>query len=259
MKNNLLKTIQQNSLLFQELVKRDFKKKYKRSVLGMVWSILSPLCTLAVMDVIFSNFFKNDIPHYTTFLFAGNILWSYFRDATNEGMFSLVTNGDILKKINIPKYLFLCSKNVSALINFLLTFAVFLLFAELDGVPFTWKMVGLIYPVACLTVFNMGAGMILSALFVFFMDTKYLYDIAAMLVMYASAIFYDITTFPGWTQVVFHLNPVFVYIKYFRTIVLQGAFPGVELHFLCALYAVVAFVAGLWIYRRNNYRFIYYL
>lgn len=251
--------VQHNCFLFQELVKRDFKKKYKRSVLGMFWSVLSPLCTLAVMNVIFSNFFEGTVTHYMTFLFAGNILWSYFRDATNEGMYSLVMNGDILKKINIPKYLFLASKNVSALINFMLTFVVFLIFAALDGVTFSWMMLGMLYPVVCMTVFNLGVGMILSALFVFFMDTKYLYDIAMMLAMYASAIFYDITTFPDWIQMVFHCNPVFVYIKYFRIIVLQGTFPDVGLHLLCAFYAVATFVVGMVIYRKNNYRFIYYL
>ena len=123
----MLSIIKKHSFLFSELVKRDFKQKYKRTYLGMIWSLLSPLLTLLVMAVVFTHFFGARTEHYIIYLFCGNIVFSFFSDATNGGMGSLLANASIFTKINIPKYLFLFSRNVSSLINFGLTFGVFLL------------------------------------------------------------------------------------------------------------------------------------
>ena len=114
----MLKKFKHNQFLFEELVKRDFKKKYKRTILGMAWSVLSPLLLLLVMRLVFTQFFGRDTPHYTTYLFCGNLVFSYFRESTNEGMSSLLGNAKIFSKINVPKYLFLFSKNIQTLINF---------------------------------------------------------------------------------------------------------------------------------------------
>ena len=103
--------------LFEELVKRDFKKKYKRTILGMFWSVLSPLFMLCIMATIFGHFFSRDIPHYISYLFSGLIVFNYYAESTNEGMNALMSNAKIFSKINVPKYLFLFSKNVSALIT----------------------------------------------------------------------------------------------------------------------------------------------
>ena len=121
----VIRTLREHQFMFEELVKRDFKQKYKRTVLGMAWSVLSPLLTLLVMRVVFTRFFGRDTPHYTTYLFAGNLMFSYFRESTNGGMQSLMSNASIFTKINVPKYMFLLSKNVSAVINFGLTLIVF--------------------------------------------------------------------------------------------------------------------------------------
>ena len=98
--------IRKNQFLFEELVKRDFKKKYKRTVLGMVWSVLSPLLTLLVMRVVFTQFFGRTTAHYTTYLFAGNLIYSYFRESTSGGMTALAANANIFTKVNVPKYMF---------------------------------------------------------------------------------------------------------------------------------------------------------
>ena len=111
--------------LFEELVKRDFKKKYKRTILGMAWSVLSPLLMLLVMRLVFTQFFGRGMEHYTTYLFCGNLLFSYFNEASNQGMTSLMGNAGIFTKINVPKYLFLFSKNVQTIDNFGLTLCIF--------------------------------------------------------------------------------------------------------------------------------------
>lgn len=112
--SEIILKLKKNQFLFEELVKRDFKQKYKRTVLGMGWSLLSPLITLLVLNVIFSNFFGQRIPHYTIYLFCGNLLVSYFTESTNSGMNSLMANAGIFSKVNVPKYIFLLSKNISS-------------------------------------------------------------------------------------------------------------------------------------------------
>lgn len=98
--------LKQYQFLFEELVKRDFKKKYKRTVLGMVWSVLSPLLMLCVMAAIFGQFFGRNTAHYIIYLFSGQIIFNYYTESTNEGMNALMSNANIFSKINVPKYLF---------------------------------------------------------------------------------------------------------------------------------------------------------
>ena len=251
--------IKDMKFLFSELVKRDFKKKYKRTYLGMLWSVFSPLLTLLVMRIVFTKFFGESTEHYTTYLFCGNIIFSFFSEATGSGMASLLDNSSIFTKINIPKYLFLFSRNVSSLINFALTFAVFLLFTAIDGVAFTPKFLLLAVPIAFLTLFNLGLGLILSSMFVFFRDVQYLWSIFTMLLMYMSAIFYTTDSYSPTVRALFHLNPVYVYIKYFRCIVLESRIPGIIMHSLTIGYALFFFTVGAVLYKKCNNKFLYYV
>ena len=255
----MFKKLKEHEFLFSELVKRDFKKKYKNTYLGMVWSLLSPLLTLLIMSIVFSSFFGSKTPHYTIYLFCGNIIFSFFSDATSGGMGSLLGNATIFTKINVPKYLFLFSRNISSLINFGLTLAVFFIFCIFDKITFGWEFFLLIIPIVCLVIFNLGMGLILSALFVFFRDMQYLWSIFTMLLMYLSAIFYTTDILPGYMQTLLHLNPVYVYIKYFRTVVIGNAVPSLTIHLLTVGYALVAFGIGALIYKKCNHKFLYYV
>lgn len=255
----MLTKLRQHQFLFEELVKRDFTKKYKRTILGMAWSILAPLLNLLIMWMVFSNFFGNNVNHYVIYLFAGQMIFSYFTDATNLGMNSLVSNAGIFTKINIPKYLFLFSQNVSSLINFGLTLIIFFAFVAIDGIPFTWKFLLLIYPIVCLIIFNLGIGLILSALFVFFRDMQYLWGILTQLLMWMSAIFYTIDGYSYMVRCAFLLNPMYLYIRYFRKIVIDGVIPTPQFHLLAAAYAIIAFAIGAYMYKKNNHEFLYYV
>ena len=174
-------------------------------------------------------------------------------------MNSLMMNANIITKINVPKYLFLLSKNVSSLINFGLTLIIFFLFVAIDGIPFTPKFFMLLFPILCLIVFNIGVGFILSAMFVIFKDIQYLYDIFTLLLMYLSAIFYPVDSFSTTVQHLFYVNPMFTYISYIRSIVLHNTIPPLWHHGLCLLYALLAISIGALIYKRNNYKFLYYM
>lgn len=249
----------QYRFLFEELVKRDFTKKYKRTTLGMLWSVLGPLMTLGVMALVFTKFFGRNINHYVIYLFCGNLLFSYFKESTSTGMTVLYDNSGIFSKVNVPKYMFLLSKNVSSLINFGINILVLFVFCIIDGVAFSWKFILLVYPVGCLVAFNLGMGLILSALYLMFRDMKYLYDIFTLLLMYVSAIFYSIDAYSLEAQYLFYLNPVYVYIRYFRKIILEGDIPQFSFHLLAAGYAIAALVIGALIYKKKNYKFLYYI
>jgi len=255
----MVQKLREYEFLFGELVKRDFTKKYKRTVLGMAWSILSPLTNLLIMWMVFNNFFGNNMDHYVIYLFSGQLVFSYFTDATNLGMTSLVGNAHIFTKINIPKYLFLFSQNISSLINFGLTLLLYFIFVAIDGIPFTWRFLLLLYPVLCLIIFNLGLGLILSAFFVFFRDMQYLWGVMTQLIMWVSAIFYTIDGYSQTVQWLFLVNPLYLYIRYFRKIVIDAALPSAGFHLLMLVYAVGAFAVGAFMYKKYNHEFLYYV
>jgi len=251
--------MREQGFLFSELIKRDFKKKYKRTYLGMLWSLISPLLTLLVMSLVFSHLFGNKTPHYTIYLFCGNIVFSYFSDSTGGGMSALLSNSEIFSKIRVPKYLFLLSRGVSSLINFGLTLLVFFIFCVADGIIFTPAMLTLPYPIICLIIFNTGLGLVLSVLYVFFRDMQYLWSVFTLLLMYMSAIFYTTDALPTVLQELLLLNPVYVYITYIRTAVIGGTVPTAGMHLLCICYAALALIGGILVYRRCNDRLLYYV
>lgn len=255
----MFQKLRRHQFLFEELVKRDFKKKYKRTVLGMTWSLLSPLLLLLVMKLVFTQFFGRTMEHYTIYLFCGNLVFTYFSDSTSQGMSSLLGNSRIFTKVNVPKYLFLFAKNVQTLINFGISLVVFFLFCILDKITFTWKFIFLLFPCATLLLFNIGMGLILSALFVFFRDIQYLWSVFIRLLMYMSAIFYTLDSYPEDIQNMFLINPVYLHIRYFRQIVIDGEIPALWFHLLILGYVLLVLLIGCWMYKKYNHRFLYYV
>ena len=255
----MFQTLKKHQFLLEELVKRDFKKKYKRTVLGMGWSVISPLLTLLVMSLVFTQFFGRSTPHYTIYIFCGNVVFSYFNESTSQGMTSLLANAPIFTKVNVPKYLFLLSKNVQTLINFALTLVVLFIFCVFDHITFTWKFIMLLYPICMLVLFNLGVGLILSAMYVFFRDIQYLWSVFTILLMYASAIFYTIDGYSARVQMIFLLNPVYLFIRYFRKIIIEATIPSIWFHLLMLFDALVVLTIGCLIYKKNNTKFLYYV
>lgn len=255
----MIHTLKKHQFLLEELVKRDFITKYKGTVLGMAWSVLNPLLTLLIMRVVFSHFFGGSIEHYTTYLFCGNIIFSFFNESTSQGMLALRVNAPIFTKVNVPKYIFILSRTSQTFINFLLTLAVFFVLCLFDGITFSWKFVALIYPVFMLVAFTLGVGLVLSALHVFFRDIQYLWTVFLQLLTYVSAIFYSIDTFPQMIQNLFLANPVYLFIRYFRKVVIDGTIPSVGFHLLMAFDALLFLAIGAWIYKKYNHEFLYYV
>lgn len=255
----MVEKFQKYQFLFTELVKRDFKQKYKRTSLGMLWSILSPLLQLLVYDLVFSRFFGRDTEFYIIYVFSGVVVFNYFTESTKGGMTSLMANARIFTKVNVPKYLFLFSKNVSALINFGLMLVLYFIFCIFYKISFGPHVLMLIFPIICMIMFNIGVGMILSALYIFFRDIQYLYDIFVMLLRYLSAIFYSINRFSEAELRYFNMNPIYVFIKYIRLIMIEQKIPSLGYHGLCFFYAAAALGLGCLIYKKYNHQFLYYV
>lgn len=255
----MLQTLKKHRFLLEELVKRDFDRKYKGSFFGAAWSVLNPLMMLLIMRVVFGHFFGSAIPHFTTYLFCGTIIFNFFSESSSEGLMALVGNAHIFAKVNVPKYLFLLSKNAQTLINFVITLCVFFLFCALDGIIFTWRLFALLYPIVMLVVFNLGVGFLLSAFYVFFRDMQYLWAVLTQFLLYVSAVFYSIDTFPAPIRNAFLLNPVYLFIRYFRKVVIDAAIPSLGFHVLMAIDALLVLLLGIWIYRKYDTEFLYYL
>ena len=255
---NLIKLYQQYQFVFIELVKRDFKKKYKRSFLGVLWSMLAPLCTLLVLNFVFGHFFGRTQEYYTIYLFSGWLIFQYYNEATNGAMNSLMANSSIFSKVKVPKYLFLFSRIASSSINFFLTLVIYFIFVLAYGLPITWKFITLLFPVACMFLLILGIGLILSALFVFFRDVQYLYGVFTTALMYATPIFYttDIMGDKAW---IFYLNPLYYYVTYFRSVVIDGVIPSLAYHGVMLGVSLLLFAIGCWMYKKYNYKFLYYV
>lgn len=255
---NLFKLYKQYQFVFTELVKRDFKAKYKRSFLGVLWSMLAPLFTLLVLNFVFGHFFGRTQEYYTIYLFSGWLIFQYYNEATNGAMNSLMANASIFSKVKVPKYMFLFSRVASSSINFFLTMVVYFVFVLAYRLPITWKFITLVFPIICMFILILGIGLILSALFVFFRDVQYLYGVFTTALMYATPIFYttDIMGDKAW---IFYLNPLYYYVTYFRSVVIDGVVPSLAYHGVMLGVSLLLFAIGCWMYKKYNYKFLYYV
>lgn len=250
--------VKQYRFLFEELTKRDFKKKYKRTLLGVLWSVISPFLTFMVQYFVFGYIFRRLDSGFVIYLLTGTLMFNFFTNATTNGMFSMYSNGAILSKIKVPKSLFVLSSNSAAIFNFLLTLIVYFIFMIFCKINFGPHLLLMIYPICCLIIFNIGMSYILSALFVFFRDMQYLYQIFTMLLMYMSAIFYEVKRFPEELRFVFNINPVYHYISYMRQLVMQSSVPGFAEHIICLSFALGMLGIGYFVHSKTEQKFVYY-
>ncbi|MBP1566287.1 MAG: ABC transporter permease [Oscillospiraceae bacterium] len=249
--------LKQKKFLLKQLIHRDFKSRYKRTFLGVLWSMLSPLCFFVTQAIVFSKLLGRG-EYFLSYLIIGNIVFHYFSDATTNLMFSISANGGIISKINVDKRLFIYSRSISCLINFLLTMVIMFGVIAINGITFNVKFILLIFPIVCLYFLNMGVGYILSVLFVFFKDTQYIYSIFTRMLTYFSAIFYYVDSFPENIRHLFFYNPVYCYIYYFRTIIIDNMIPSMYVHFMCVAFPIAFLLIGKAIYGLNEKKFAYY-
>jgi len=188
-----------NRILLRELVVTDFKLRYQGSVLGYFWSLLKPLMLFAIMYVVFVHFlrFGQDVPHFAVSLLLGLVLWTFFTEATNQGMQAIVGRGDLIRKINFPKYIIVISATVSALINLLLNLVVVFIFMIFDGVDFGWSALLFPFTVLIIYVFSLGLAFLLSAVYLKYRDVAHIWEVFLQGLFYATPIIYPLQMVMG--------------------------------------------------------------
>lgn len=250
---------QQYRYLLRQLVNRDFRVKYKSSSLGVIWSFLNPLLTMLVYLVVFSTLFKNDIEFFPVYLMSGIVCFSYFSEATNLGMSSIVGNSALITKVYMPKMIYPLSKVLSSAINLCISFIPLFIVMLITGVPMHKSMLLLPFVVVYLILFCFGVSLILSALNVFFRDTAFLWGVALTMLNFLTPIFYPESIIPSEMLMAFHVNPLYQIIYFMRTIILDGCSPTPITYLYCTLSVVITLAIGIWVFRKNQDRFVLYL
>lgn len=255
----MIRMFQKYRFLMRQLVARDFKIKYKRSVLGALWSFVNPLLTMSVQYVVFSTLFQMDIKNYPVYLLSGIVMFNYFTESTNVSMYAVTGNAGLITKVYVPKYIYPVSKTLSAGINLLISLLPLFLMCLCTGIYPTKAWLLLPYVLGCLLVFCMGMSFVLSAIMVFFRDIQFIWSVLCMVCTYATPVFYPETILSEEMKAVLSWNPMYHYITFTRTVVMEGISPQPRLYFTCALFSVLFFLAGREVFRRLQDQFIFYL
>jgi len=257
-----------NRILLRELVITDFKLRYQGSVLGYLWSLLKPLMLFAIMYLVFIHFlrFGAGIPHFAVALLLGIVMWTFFIEATTQGMQAIVSRGDLLRKINFPKYILVISCTVSALINFLLNLIVVFVFMLVDGVYFGWS--ALLFPITILILYSFALALafFLSAVNVKFRDIGHIWEVFLQALFYATPIIYPLQTVLKFSDFAGHalmLSPIAVLFQNARAQLVgsEGVVTADQLFsnpfWLILPYAIIAVIIliATWYFRKNQSKF----
>ncbi len=258
-KGNLLEIWHYRDLI-KQLVVRDLKKKYRRSFLGYVWSILNPLLIMIVLTVVFSTMFKRNIDNFPVYLFCGQLLYNFMSNSTHQAIFSITGNASLLKKTYLPKYIFTVAKITSGFIDFVLSLGALLIVMIATKATFSWWI--LLFPVVIvqLYIFNIGLGLFLSQAHVFFRDMQYIYNAVTTAWMYATPILYPIDLLPDWLKwIVTHLNPMYFYVEQFRDLFYYCRPIRWKLLLAGSITALLVLFIGIKSFRKSEDKFILYI
>lgn len=245
--------------LILQLARNKIELKYRKSYLGMLWSLLNPLLNMIVLTVVFSSMFKKNIANYPIYLMCGRLIFEFNSEATKNALNSVVDNAALIKKIYVPKYVFPVSNCIASLVNMLFSFIALLIVMAFTRLELKWTMLFFWLPMIYVFLFSLGLGLILSVVNVFFRDVKHLYGVFVTLWMYLSAIFYPVESLSPELQSFMRFNPMYHYIKMFRGMFLDGILPTLKENVLCLGMGLAMIGIGLIIFRKNQDKFILHI
>lgn len=256
---NALIAVNKYRFLIRQLVARDFKTKYKRSILGIFWSFLNPLLTMLVQYVVFSTIFRNDIPNFAAYLIIGTVMFNFFGEACGMTLTSILGNASLITKVYIPKYIYPLTRTMSSAVNLSISLIPLIIVCLATGVTFQKSAVLALYFFVCLIIFSLGFGMLLATSMVFFRDTQFLWSVLNMMWMYATPIFYPETILPDNLKIVLRVNPLYYFLKSARMCILDGLSPEPAAYFQCLMIALGMLLLGAFVFYRNQNKFVLYL
>ena len=256
--------LDKNRFILKQLVTKDFKRKYRRSVLGIAWSVLNPLMMMIVMSVVFSFVFRADIENYPLYLILGNITFSFMSESTSQALMSFIDAAPLLKKVRISRFVFPVQKVLFALVNFTFSLvAVALVMLWFRVVP-TWHIIWLPVCLFLLVLFCSGIGLIVGSLAVFFRDVVHLWSVILTAWTYLTPIFWVPTQLaangaPAWVMSIVELNPMYGFVTFMRDIFLWNQNPSMQTLGLCVIWAVIMLGIGILVFRKTQHKFILYI
>src|SRR5579859_1014352 len=245
--------------VLEELLKRDLKVRYKRSVLGILWPMLNPLLMMVITTIVFSSLFRGSIVNFPIYMLSGYVVWAFFSQATISASSSILDTSGLSRKIYVPAALFPLAAVLGALINLLLSLVPLGLLVVITGGAFSWALLFLPISLAIMTVFAYGLGLILAASSVFFRDTLYTYQVLLIAWMYLTPIFYPPEIIPKQWSSLIQFNPVFHLVQLVRAPVYGGVLPDLSDLVIAGVFALVAVVYGWWYFEHSRARFVSYL
>lgn len=245
--------------LIRQLVARDFKTKYKRSMLGMFWSFLNPLLMMCVQYFIFSTLFKSDIPQYAAYLLIGIVCFNFFSEVCNLSLYSILSNASLITKVYMPKYIYPLTRVLSSVVNLGISLIPLIIVCLLTGVQFQVSAILAVFFLVCLMLFSLGMAFLLSSAMVFFRDTQFLWSVFSTVWMYATAIFYPETILPENLRFVLYVNPIYHFIKNIRICILDGISPAPVMYVLCLGIALLMLGLGALVFKKSQDKFVLYL
>lgn len=256
--------LDKNRFILKQLVTKDFKRKYRRSVLGIAWSVLNPLMMMIVMSVVFSFVFRADIENYPLYLILGNITFSFMSESTSQALMSFIDAAPLLKKVRVSRFVFPVQKVLFALVNFTFSLvAVALVMLWFRVVP-TWHIIWLPVCLFLLVLFCSGIGLIVGSLAVFFRDVVHLWSVILTAWTYLTPIFWVPTQLaangaPTWVMSIVGLNPMYGFVTFMRDIFLWNQNPSMQTLGLCVFWAVIMLGIGILVFRKTQHKFILYI
>jgi len=247
------------AFLLTQLVGRDFKTKYKRSILGVLWSLLNPLLMMTVQYIVFSRLFRFEIQNYAVYLLSGIVLFGFMSEATSLSMMSILQNANLINKVFVPKFIYPFSRVLSSSVNFIFAFVSLIIVVLVTGLSFSLNYFFLLYGLLCLILFLIGLSLILSTMMVFFHDTQFLYSIFLQIWFYLTPIFYPEEILPDFVLQLEQFNPMYQFVKFARTIILQGALPDAKSWLYCGVFAIITLLIGILIFNKKQNKFVLYI
>lgn len=262
------KVVSRFSFLIEQLVARDFKTKYKRSVIGVFWSFLNPLLMMLVQYAVFSKLMgirnltgnaNKMLDYYAVYLIIGIIMFNGFNDCCNQAMRSVVYNASLITKVYVPKIIYPTTKVFSACINLLLAIIPMYIIVLANRLWPNFTILLLPVGILFLFVFVLGMGYFLASTVVFFRDIEFLWSVISMMWMYATPIIYDFGILPEIIQKLMVFNPLYHYIDFMRTIIILGEVPSAMQFVYCSLFSGLMFAFGLFVFKKTEDKFIFYI
>ncbi len=242
--------------LLTELVSRDIKIKYRRSVLGVMWTVLNPLGMMIILSIVFSSFFKFDIENFPLYVLSGQVIFNFFNDATTSSMTSILNNASLIKKVYVPKYLFVFSRIFSSFINLMASFSALLVVMIVTRAELHWQMILSVIPLIMVVGFSLGIGLILAAITVRFRDIMHLYSVFTTGLMYLTPVIYPMSMLPSTIKAIVMLNPLTNYLIMFRDVMFYATLPSVGSLLIGGVEMLLALALGLWVFYKKQDGFI---